>query len=149
MASTASSSSFFQRWATLVVRRRWPVVGISAVLLATVFTLSALFGGSFVTKFSIPGSESQHAQDLLKERFPQQGGASARLVFSADAGVADPAIKQRITDILAQAAALPGVSETSSPYDQSTAISKDGRTAFAAVEFPKDDSVTRVPQESS
>ena len=143
MESVASTASYFQRWAAFVVRRRWPVVGVSVALLATVFALAALFGGSFVTKFSIPGSESQRAQDLLRERFPAQGGASARLVFRSDATITDPAVRQRITDILAQAASLPGVSELSSPYDQATAISSDGRTAFASVQFPTDDSATK------
>src|SRR5262249_14720406 len=37
-------------------------------------------------KFSVPGTESQRADDLLHRKFPGAGGASARVVFAAPPG---------------------------------------------------------------
>ena len=37
------------------------------------------------TKFEVPGTESQQAQDLLEKKFPGAGGGTARVVFAAPA----------------------------------------------------------------
>lgn len=131
-----ASSSIFQRWGAFVTRRKWPVLGISVAALALAIVGAAMFGGTFADEFKIPGSESQKAFDLLSARFPQQSGVSARIVFQSQAPVTDPAVKPRVDDVLRQAAALPGVSDVSSPYDQANAVSSDGRTAYATVQFP-------------
>jgi RND superfamily putative drug exporter len=142
ISASAAPSSFFQRWGAFVTRRKWPVLGVSVAVLASAIVSAALFGGSFTTKFSIPGSESQKAADLLTAHFPQQSGASARIVFRSDAPITDEAVRTRIEGVLAQAAALPGVSDVSSPYQQTNAVAADGRTAYATVQFPVDDSTT-------
>ena len=43
-------------------------------------------GGSFKDDFTVPGIESQKAQDMLEQRFPAQSGTQATLVFSAESG---------------------------------------------------------------
>src|ERR1700750_1519202 len=54
------------------------VVGIGAAAVA--------FKGQTDNSFSVPGTESQRAQDLLEQKFPGAGGASARVVFQAPEG---------------------------------------------------------------
>ena len=50
------------------------------------FALAAGAGGGFVNNFTLPGTESQRALDLLKERFPQQSGDSSQIVFAVRDG---------------------------------------------------------------
>ena len=54
--------------------RRRTVLGlwVGAFLLAAV--LWGTVAGDYVNNFRLPGTESQRAYDLLKDRFPQQVG---------------------------------------------------------------------------
>ena len=45
------------------------------VVLALVLFASSTFSGTFSSKFEVPGTESQQAQDLLNEKYPGAGGA--------------------------------------------------------------------------
>ena len=40
--------------------------------------------GGYVNSFRLPGTESQRAYDLLKDRFPQQSGDTASVVFAGN-----------------------------------------------------------------
>jgi len=110
------------------------LVGWGAVALL-VALLASRAGGSFATSFSVPGTESQQAFDLLVRRFPQQAGDSATLVFADPAGVSDPTVQPRVMSILQQAATLPGVVGLRSPFETPGAVSHDGRIAYATVQF--------------
>ena len=72
-----------------------------AVLLAVVVSAN-LWGGDTSDEFSIPGTESQQAMDLLEERFPAQSGSSARVVFAspdgseAEAEIVDGTLRVRV-----------------------------------------------------
>ena len=55
-------------------------------MLVLVVASSFAFSGEFSRKFEVPGTESQQAQDLLHEKYPGAGGASARVVYVAPAG---------------------------------------------------------------
>ncbi len=131
------SEGTLARWARFAVRKRGRVLlgFLAGVILLGV--LSATVGGEYANSFTIPGAEAQKATDLLKERFPSQAGDSATIVVQTDAGVDDPATKQRITDLLTQAAAIPEVSNIVSPYDNPAAISADRTIAYATVTYDK------------
>ena len=72
-------------WLANVMGRR-PRAATAAVLLAVVALIGGgiAAGGAFKDDFTVPGIESQTAQDLLAERFPAQSGTSATVVFSGD-----------------------------------------------------------------
>lgn len=125
------------RWARFAVRRRGRVLlgFVGAVIVLGV--LAGTVGGDYANSFTIPGAEAQKATDLLEERFPSQAGDSATVVIQTDAGVDDPAIKQKISDLLTQAAAIPEVSAIVSPYDNPAAISADRKIAYATVTYDK------------
>jgi hypothetical protein len=74
------------RWARLAHRRRGRVIGVWATLIVALIVGDILFGGKFVTAFSLPGSESQAAIDLLEEKFPQRSGDEGDIVFEAAVG---------------------------------------------------------------
>src|SRR5215470_15836417 len=59
-------------------------IGVWLAVIVAIVAASQMFGGKLVNSSSIPGSDSQHAVDLLKARFPERAGDSARVVFAAD-----------------------------------------------------------------
>ncbi|MFE3986006.1 MMPL family transporter [Nocardia tengchongensis] len=88
--------------------------------------------------FSIPGTESQQAFDLLEQRFPgtKSDGAQARIVFVAPEGQqigsdANKAVVERIVADVASGAQVKGVLD---PF-QTGAVSKNGSTAYATVSY--------------
>jgi putative drug exporter of the RND superfamily len=124
------------RWARLAVRRRWLVLTTWAAILVVLTVLWRLFGGGFATGFTIPGTESQQAFDLLEARFPQQAGDSATLVFKAADGRSISEDRPRIESILDEAGALPSVIGVGSPFvPGGGAVSRDGRIAYATVQY--------------
>src|SRR5689334_1735150 len=92
-------------------------------LLAAVSVMVGVLGASISigTKYSnidgIPGTESQQATDVLKRSFPAQAGDSDQIVFHVSVGsVNSPAIRSRITPMLAAVAGMPHVTSVVSPY---------------------------------
>ena len=110
------------------------------VLLIGALGASAAIGSEFSTNFSLPGTESQRASDLLKHEFPAQAGDSDQIVLGARRGVVtEAAIRSRVAPMLARVAALPHVTGVVSPYTArgANAISPDAKVAFATVTFDK------------
>ncbi|MDA1035268.1 MAG: MMPL family transporter, partial [Chloroflexi bacterium] len=95
-------------------------------------------GGEYNDKFSIPGTESQGAFDLLAERFQGFGGGdAATVVLKAEAGFETPEVKAAVAELVAEFGALPGVvpDNTVSPYDAPGSISQDGTVARFDVNY--------------
>jgi RND superfamily putative drug exporter len=116
-------------------RRRRLFLAMWVVLLGTfgvgAVTLSEPTGDAF----SIPGTESQRAIDLLDERLPAANGASARIVFAAPEGESLDATQQAaMSRALAQVGQAPGVATVSDPVADGL-VSQDGRIALAQLTF--------------
>ena len=94
-------------------------------------------GSDFTEEFKLPSSDSQEAFDLLEERFPQQSGVTAEIVYKAPAGADSPAVRKKMEGVFAEAEKLPHVSEVASPYASggAGAISKNGEIAYATVQY--------------
>src|SRR5947209_990121 len=122
------------RWS---FRHRWPTLAIWIVALSGIGFLAQTAGGSYANNFSLPGTESQHAFDLLRLRFPARSGDTATIVFKADRGATDPTVQQSMQALFAKVSALPHVDDVQSPYAQGgpPAISSDGQIAYATVQF--------------
>jgi len=119
--------------------RRLVIVGW-IVLLFVSLGLSGAVGTNFANNFSLPGTDSQRAVDLLKADFPAQAGDADQVVFATSQGsVTDAATRTRIEPALKQIAAVPDVTAVVSPYSAAGAkqISKSGDVAFATVDFNK------------
>ncbi len=136
--------SLLSRWARYAARKHWRVLGGWLLIVVAIVALSGAAGGQFADSFTIPGAESQKAVDLLQEKFPSQAGDSATAVFYAEAGVNDPAIKARIDKFVADAATLPEVAGVVSPYDNPSAISADGKYAYATIQYDKQASEVKL-----
>ena len=133
------------RWAA--AHRRTVLVGWIVLLLGA-FGISKVVGSNISNNFSLKGTESQRAIDLLKRDFPAQSGDSDQVVLHALRGrVTDPAIRARVVPMLAQIARLPHVSAVVSPYSPAGAhsVSSDGSIAFATVDFDQRANVLPKP----
>jgi RND superfamily putative drug exporter len=107
------------------------------LVLGLVIASAASFSGTFSTKFEVPGTESQRAQDLLHEKYPGAGGASARVVYAAPEGekLTNPENKAAVMESVAEASKAADVAMAIDPY-KAKAISKDGRIGYADVIYP-------------
>jgi len=112
---------------------------VAAWIVATVgiFAVSSSVGKKTASDFTLPGTGSQHAVDLLKSRFPAQAGDADQIVFHAKTGtILSAADRATVTATLARIARLPHVTSVLSPYaPRARAISRDGSIAFATVTF--------------
>lgn len=124
------------RFGVACARKGAFVVGLWVVVGAAIAIAAVLFGGQLVNDFTIPGSDSQDAQDLLEETFPQVAGNSATLVFAADNGtLADPENQQAVQAALQSAGNVDGVISVSNPYTQAGALNQAQTLAFSNVQF--------------
>ena len=116
--------------------RRRTVIGL---WVAAFFVFAALWGtaaGEFVNNFSLPGTESQRAYDLLKDRFPEQSGDTANVVFAVDEGrVLEN--RQQIEAVRAEIEKSPEVLAVGDPFARGAPVSQDGRITFAQIQLRK------------
>src|SRR4051794_5489620 len=122
-----------------ISHRRSVLLGWLAVFVAAI-ALSTVVGTRYASNFSLPGTDSQRATDLLKRDFPAQAGDVDQIVLNTPRGkVSDAAVRARVAPMLAQVARLPHVTGVQSPYTPAggKAISSNGRIAFATVTFDK------------
>ena len=114
-------------------------LALVAVVLAALAVLAGA-GGSFSDDFSSPGTESQQALDLLKDRFPSQSGDTATVVFSVDRGtLRDGARPAAIARTVAAIRSQPHVTSAVDPLSARAKgqLSRDGRIAFATVQYDR------------
>jgi putative drug exporter of the RND superfamily len=129
--------SAIARWC---FRHRFVVIAAWVVLLIGLGTLSQAVKSDFNNSFSLPGTGSTTAQQLLAKAIPAQAGDSDTIVWQVSHGtVRDPAVAARMTAVLRQVATMPEVAAVASPYGPRGAaqVSRDGRTAYATVDFAK------------
>ncbi len=125
------------RWC-MTHRRHVVVAWVAIAILATV--ASRVVGSSYTTNYSLPGTETQRAHDLLAQEFPSQSGDTDQIVFHTSGGTIDsPAVRAAITPLLIKVSALPHVTGVVSPYSPRGAVqvSRDGMTAFATVNYDR------------
>ncbi|MEV7994624.1 MMPL family transporter [Streptomyces sp. NPDC086077] len=123
------------RWC---VRNRLATVLLWLLAFGGVTAAAAVAGTAYSNDYQVPGTESDRAQQLLKEGFPDLGGAAGTVVWHTGSGTVRAAdVEQTMTRALQSMAQLPGVATVVSPYDGQGAaqISEDGRTAYATVAF--------------
>ena len=66
--------------------RRRTVIGLWVAAFVLFAALWATAAGEYSNNFRLPGTESQRAYDLLKDKFPEQSGDTANVVFAVDEG---------------------------------------------------------------
>ena len=110
--------------------------------------LSASAGSGYTDSFSLPGTESTTALNLLTDNFNTESTDTNQVVFAAD-DVTDPAIKARIEKTLEAIAKGPHVERVDSPFAEGAAarqIAKDKTVAFANVHMDGEQPIADVPK---
>ncbi|PZS11292.1 MAG: hypothetical protein DLM64_06880 [Solirubrobacterales bacterium] len=125
------------RWC--IGHRRGVIVSWLAVAVLTTVVAGAV-GRQYATNFSLPGTQSQRALDLLKREYKAQAGDADTIVFHvARASIDSSAVRAAMTPVLARVSKEPHVAEVISPYTARGAVgvSRDRMTAFATINYDK------------
>jgi RND superfamily putative drug exporter len=130
-------ASMLYRLGATCARHRWRVIGVWLIVLVAAVALAGAVRQPVSTAFSVPGTQSQRAIDLLDTHYPGAGGAQAQIVFStAGTGrLTSPARRTAIEASLALLRRAPEVVAVTDPFRGGT-VSADGRIAFATVAYP-------------
>ncbi|TDC49451.1 MMPL family transporter [Actinomadura sp. KC345] len=107
--------------------RPWRFIAVWLVLVAAMAGLAGAGGGALHDNYTLEGTGSQQATDLLEERFPALSGADARVVVHAESGTVDRAA---LAAAAAELGELPHVSAVDPPRP-----SPDGATALMTVRY--------------
>src|SRR5437764_3368997 len=129
--------SALARWCYL---HRLVVITAWIGLLIGLTVMSQAVKASYDNSFTLAGTGSGSAQQLLQRSAPAQAGDSDQIVWRVSHGsVTDPTIERRVSAMLARVSHLPEVASVASPYlpDGKVQVSPDGRTAYATVNFTK------------
>jgi RND superfamily putative drug exporter len=119
---------------------RWCFVHRKAVLAGWLIALVGFFAiglmakASYKQNYSLPGTDSTKAEQVLTAHFPAQAGDSNQIVVQARQGtLRSPAAQTAVTSMLARVVKVPGVSSVTSPYAAGGQISQDGTIGLATV----------------
>src|SRR4051794_15724132 len=127
---------------------KFVVLGVWIVALVVLGGLNAKAGTGYTDSFSLPGTESTTALNLLTDNFNTESTDTNQVVFAA-ANVNDPRIRARIQRTLTEIANGPHVERVDSPFARGAAarqISKDGTVAFANVHMDGAQPIADVPK---
>ncbi|MET7820208.1 MMPL family transporter [Micromonospora zamorensis] len=118
------------------LRRRRLVVALWLVVLVVAGLAAATLRGPTASNFTMPGTESQRALDLLSEQFPAASGATGTIAVKApaDGQLATPEGQAVVQELVQEASTLPGVVGAVNPF-QVGAVSPNGRYALVQVQF--------------
>ncbi|MET8100296.1 MMPL family transporter [Streptomyces sp. NPDC005236] len=132
-------ATYLYRLARLAFRRRriTALVWLAFLVMAGVGAATASSAAS--SAFSLPGTESQRASDLIEKRFPNSSadGATARVVLRADDGqklmvaAHKDAVREVVADLGSGSVQVAAVAD---PYEAG-AVSEDGTTAYVSVTY--------------
>src|SRR3954453_7490457 len=140
------STGGLARWTRICATHPWRIVfgwiGIVALLVVLVIAI----GGSLKDEFTIPGSESQKATDLIEAKFASEQGGVLNLVFAAPKGerLDTPQRKEAIDAAVAKLKTSEfkptddhvGIESVGDPFSADT-FSKDRRLAYPEGRFNK------------
>ncbi|MFF2932358.1 MMPL family transporter [Streptomyces mirabilis] len=131
-------ATFLHRLGRFAFRRRRLVLMLWIAVLAAVGIGAASVSAGTSDSFTIPGTQSQKALDLLGKEFPQASaaGATARVVFEAPDGrkLTSGGDKAEVVSLVADLRKASQVADVADPFTGGT-VSKDGSVAYAQVTY--------------
>jgi putative drug exporter of the RND superfamily len=129
------------------VRHRRLIVALWLALAAALVAAAAARPGPASDDFTLPGSESRQAADLLGDIPPQPPGT---LVVSAPSGLSRPAAEQAVAALVTRMDAVPGVRVGDGPRHGGAIpygrVSPDGTTGTLDVHFSGTEAATRLTE---
>ncbi|WP_344243209.1 MMPL family transporter [Actinocorallia libanotica] len=117
------------RTASWAQRHRWSALLLWVLTVAVVTAGSQMAGSAYQNDFSLPGTDSQAALELMERHGATQAGASVQIVLQDEGGLEDD--RPRVERMLTAVRGLPFVTDVRSPYDG--ALSADGTIGYASV----------------
>ena len=134
------------RWTRYCAEHPWRVIVTWIGIITALVVLVATIGGSLRDEFSIPGSDTQRATDLIEAEFAAEQGGVLNLVFAAPDGerldtpereAAIAAAIARIQTPEFQATEdRAGIESVGDPFADDT-VSDDGRIAYTEAQFDR------------
>src|SRR2546429_2364361 len=115
-----------------VSHRRVVVIGWLVALIG-LSVASQSVGSSYKDSFSLPGTQSFEALNLLQRAAPKASGDREQIVVAVKQGkVTDPAVRSRVEAMLAKVAALGDVAAVAAPHGATGAarVAAAGHVAF-------------------
>ncbi|MEU8120902.1 MMPL family transporter [Spirillospora sp. NPDC049024] len=128
----------FGRLAAWSQRRRWAALALWVLVVAAITVGSQAAGAAYHNDFSLPGTESQAAADLMEEHGSRQAGATVQIVAEAPAGLR--AERQDVGRMLDEVRRLPAVADVGD-----LSVSRSGTVGYATVTL--DGAAEDVPKE--
>ncbi|MDP8938251.1 MAG: MMPL family transporter [Actinomycetota bacterium] len=132
----------FARLGSLCFRRRRLVAALWFAALVVLGSVQGAVGTAFQDEFTLPDVESRQGFDVLEEHFGGQGtGVTGTIVFRADQGVHDPAVRAAMEEVFAKIDGRDDVT-VGSPYREGAErqIASEGpaagKIAYAELEMP-------------
>jgi RND superfamily putative drug exporter len=144
----------FSRLGTWCHDRRKLVVVVWIVVLIAGNAVAGAVGEAYRQDFSLDGFESTEGFNLVQSEFDDGSGSpqSAQIVFEAEQGVNDPAVRTAMQDLFTKIAGIADVTAVQSPYDPggefqiSSRGDAAGRIAYATVYLPEDIDFARAAE---
>jgi putative drug exporter of the RND superfamily len=122
--------------ARFCVRRKFIVLAVWLVVAVAVVVVSKQMGDNTNDNLSLPGTNSQHATDILKASFPTQANGTSPIVLHAPNGkLTDSKYSSAVNEAAADLAKQPDVSSVINPLtpEGASALSKDQTTGYLTV----------------
>jgi RND superfamily putative drug exporter len=113
-------------------RRRLVLLAWIVGVLAVAF-VGFGYGAPSDNSYSGGDSQSAKAQALIEKHFPEQQGDTLTLAIKAEKGIDDPAVRQKIENVIADLAASPITGPVTSPYEDANLVTKDRRIARTTI----------------
>jgi RND superfamily putative drug exporter len=140
------STGALARWTRACATHPWRVVLGFAGMVAILIALVATVGGELRDEFSIPGSDTQKATDLIEAEFASEQGGVLNVVFAAPEGqrLDTPERKAAVERAIARLKSpefkptedKAGLESVGDPFSDRT-FSDDGRIAYAEAQFDR------------
>ncbi len=124
------------------------VIGLWVAALVVLGALSGAAGSGYSDSFTLPGTDSTTAFDLLGDNFKQESTDTNQVVFGAS-DVTSGTAKAKIESTLAKIAKIKHVERVDSPYAKGAAarqIAKSKTVAFANVHMDGEQAIIDVPK---
>ncbi|GAA2407039.1 MMPL family transporter [Actinomadura vinacea] len=127
------SEGVIARVAAWSFRFKWAALALWALVLVAVTVAGQAAGADYRNDFTLPGTQSQRATDLLTRHGAAQAGDSVQIVVKAPGGLRAPAVEREVRAALDRVKGLPSVAGVRAPYEDAAAISRDGTIGYGTV----------------
>lgn len=124
-------NGWLEKYGKICAENSVKIILIWLLLIVCLIIGVSKYGGHITNTFSLPGSDSQKATDLIEKEFPGNSNGTAQIVFySPD----KPLNESSVSKTLDKLSTLPNVSSVSNPFTTGT-ISKNGQIAYANINY--------------